>query len=248
MFLTFFFIDGYADGMNTYAGHFAAGFGNDPLGLKDYKIGTADPTMTPDAGSGAWNQTPWTWKLWSLKKLIQGNIGIVWMGMPDAVNHIQHYLGNTGKDYTIDFDDMIDDVPSVKTHTDTETALAQAFVETLANGKHDVTSGSGSTGYATKAQSWNWFYAVGGYSAWGKGKADVCHGRKGPDFILELELKFYDRYNWDGGKSVTILGVTVTDAFMQKFHRQGLAKEFDMNGVGVQISSVRIPKDFIIRI
>ena len=44
------------------------------------------------------------------------------------------------------------------------------------------------------------------------------------------EYKFYDRYNWDMGKKVTILGVTVTDQFMGEFHRQGLAKEFDMRG------------------
>ena len=34
----------------------------------------------------------------------------------------------------------------------------------------------------------------------------------------------------DGGKSVTIQGITVTDAFMGEFHRQGLAREYDCHG------------------
>jgi hypothetical protein len=45
-----------------------------------------------------------------------------------------------------------------------------------------------------------------------------------------FEYKFYDRYNWDGGKKVDIFGVTITDAFMGEFHRQGMAKEYDCFG------------------
>jgi hypothetical protein len=47
---------------------------------------------------------------------------------------------------------------------------------------------------------------------------------------LNFEYKFYDRYNWDKGKSVTFAGITVTDEFMGEFHRQGLAQEFDCVG------------------
>ena len=50
---------------------------------------------------------------------------------------------------------------------------------------------------------------------------------------LEFDYEFYDRYNWDTGKQVTIppntdWGVTITDQFMGDFHRMGLAREFDM--------------------
>jgi hypothetical protein len=56
-------------------------------------------------------------------------------------------------------------------------------------------------------------------------------GRTGTQILqLEFEYKFFDRYNWDGGKSVTLFGVTITDEFMARFHREGLAKEFDMYG------------------
>jgi len=198
----------------------------DPFGLKDYKVGTADPTITPDAGAGTWDSEEWTWSNVGLKQLIVNNIGIVWVGMPDAVNHIQHYFGNSGSDYTIRLQKMIDDVPSAKNVYNGELALAQAFVESLPDGKHSITSGSASGGYNRKDESWNWFYAVGGYSAWGKGNATACKD----EYTLEFQYKFYDRYNWDGGKQVTILGQVVTDQFMGEFHRQGLAREFDMFG------------------
>ena len=198
----------------------------DSFGLKDYKVGTADPTIAPDAGAGAWDSEEWTWSNVALKQLIVNNIGIVWVGMPDAVNHIQHYFGNSGSDYTIRLQNMINDVPSAKNVYNGELALAQAFVESLSDGKHSITSGSASGGYNRKDESWNWFYAVGGYSAWGKGNATVCND----EYTLEFQYKFYDRYNWDGGKQVTVLGQVVTDQFMGEFHRQGLAREFDMFG------------------
>ena len=49
-------------------------------------------------------------------------------------------------------------------------------------------------------------------------------------YRLDYEYKVVDRYNWDVGKQVRIFGVTITDKFMGEFHRQGLAREFDMEG------------------
>ena len=49
-------------------------------------------------------------------------------------------------------------------------------------------------------------------------------------YRIEYEYKFYDRYNWDAGKSVTFANITVTDHFMGEFHRQGLAREFNCLG------------------
>jgi hypothetical protein len=85
-------------------------------------------------------------------------------------------------------------------------------------------------GYNTKVENQNWYYAIGGYSSWGVGKAVVSGDTAHRTFSVDFEYKFYDRYNWDGGKSVTIHGITVTDAFMGEFHRQGLAKEYDCYG------------------
>lgn len=119
-----------------------------------------------------------------------------------------------------------------------ELKLAQEFAETLAPTEGQgsrvvrITSGSASGGYNRKGESKNWFYAVGGYAAWGKGKVKIepIRGTKRCKFTLDFEYKFKDRYNWDTGKKVTILGVEITDEFMGRFHKQGLAKEFEMHG------------------
>jgi hypothetical protein len=49
-------------------------------------------------------------------------------------------------------------------------------------------------------------------------------------YEVDFEYRFFDRYNWDKGKSVTLAGITITDQFMGEFHRQGLAKEFNCFG------------------
>jgi hypothetical protein len=196
------------------------------LGLKDYKVGSADPVITADAGAGNWYSKDWTWSNLYLREIIVRNIVYLWMGMPDAVNHVLHYFGNSGRDYIIRLQKMINDVPSAKNVYNHELALAQAFVESLPTGKHTITSGSASEGSNRKDESWNWYYAVGSYNSWGRGKATVCK----EEYKLEFQYNFYDRYNWDGGKMVKILGAVVTDQFMGEFHRQGLAREFDMLG------------------
>lgn len=147
-------------------------------------------------------------------------------GLPDAAAHLLYYFGNLGGQYTIRLQAMIDDVPSAKRVFAREVEMAKGFTETLDNGIHRITSGSVSPGYNLKTENWNWYYAVGGYSAWGKGTAEVY----GDCYTLEMEYKVFDRYNWDAGKFVKILGQEVTDEFMGTFHKQGLAQEFDMNG------------------
>lgn len=85
-------------------------------------------------------------------------------------------------------------------------------------------------GYNLKSENWNWFFAIGGYSRWGKGTATVTDKPTGRELALDFEYKFYDRYNWDKGKKVKLFNITITDEFMGEFHRQGLAKEFECFG------------------
>ncbi|HET9953359.1 MAG TPA: hypothetical protein VFQ61_02585, partial [Polyangiaceae bacterium] len=88
----------------------------------------------------------------------------------------------------------------------------------------------GQNGYNTQVENRNWFFAIGGYTTWGKGVAKVTDSGGVLNYELDFEYKFYDRYNWDAGKSVTFAHITVTDKFMGEFHRQGLAREFDCIG------------------
>lgn len=221
----------YAAGMNLYQYcNSSPVMRVDPQGLKDYKVGTDDPRVGSDAGAGAFDSEEWKLYMWGLKRDILSGCYLIEGSMPNAVAHLRHYFDESGSTYTINLVGMIRDVPSAKDLYKDELRMAKAFAETLDVGDHDITSGSASGGYDTKAENADWFYAVGGYSAWGKGKVSVTCENGKKKYKLAFSYNFRDRYNWDTGKSVTIAGITVTDAFMGTFHRQGLAREFDMIG------------------
>jgi RHS repeat-associated protein len=199
---------------------------SDYLGLKNYKIGIDDPKITPDVGAGEWGSTSPTSKMRVIKRIIL--LKPTSLTVPDALNHLKHYLHNNGTEYTIRFSKMISDLPSLQQKLEDEITEAMEFVEGLTDGIYYITSQEPSSVYADKEENWNWFYAVGGYNVWGKGVAKVSGN--GTCFTLNFEFKFYDRYNWDTGKFVDIFGVIITDKIMGDFHRQALAKEFDMVG------------------
>jgi peptidoglycan hydrolase-like protein with peptidoglycan-binding domain len=196
-----------------------------------YTLGAVDPPRGHDPGSGPWNSKPKTASHIALKVGIANILPQAYAIIgDDATKHMYHYLDNSGAPYTIDLEDMIADVPSARERFEAEAAQAQAFVELLDVGVHDITSRMMQGGYNRKDENWNWFFAIGGYSSWGKGKATVADGMFGHEFSLDFEYCFFDRYNWDKGKSVTIFDITITDEFMGEFHRQGLAREFDCVG------------------
>jgi len=203
----------------------------DPYGLKDYKLGTADPTVTPDAGAGPWGSQQPTLRRIALRQMaINFIIKYVQPFLPNAAAHLLHYFGNSGLSMTIDLASMIQDVPSARKLYAKEFSEAVAFVESLQEGDHHITSGAASEGYNTEDESMDWFLAVGGYDAWGKGPAKVyCRDGK-RCYELTFVYKMVDRYNWDIGKTAPVGGVLVPDVFMGEWHLQGLAKEFGVSG------------------
>lgn len=107
---------------------------------------------------------------------------------------------------------------------------AQRFIETLPVGRHLFTSRTGESAFNFEGESTDWYFAIGGYTYWGKGEARISPSKWGKHYEVEFTYNFFDRYNWDGDKSVVVGGVEITDEFMAKFHRQGLAREFDCVG------------------
>lgn len=200
---------------------------------RDYKIGTGDPYIKPDPGSGLWGAKPAELTYIMLKSQLTDAKFLAAAALAigdDAVKHLIHYFKNSGKPYTIDLEGMIEEVPTAKKMFLYEVEQAVAYVETLPPGVHQITSVNAESSYNFKQESWNWYYAVGGYSVWGKGTATVTAGAAGNEYVLDFEYKFYDRYNWDKGKSVTVMGIKITDEFMGEFHKQGLAQEYDEVG------------------
>jgi hypothetical protein len=196
-----------------------------------YQLGSADPATSHDAGAGKWNSKPTTATSLALKLAILDILpsATVVIG-DDAAFNMMHYLANSGRTINIDLEGMVKEVPSAKERYEAEVAQAQAFVEQLPSGTHEITSRMPQGGYNYKEENWNWFFAIGGYSTWGKGQARVKETPAGREFELDFKYKFYDRYNWDGGKSVTIFKIRITDEAMGEFHRQGIAQEYDCVG------------------
>lgn len=197
---------------------------------KEYMPGTGDPALQSDPGAGKWNSQPKT-------MLAQAQLAGIFSVMPaanfiigdDAVKHLWHYFGNSGSPLRIDAEGMVKEVPSAWKVYEAEVAQAKDFAERLPPGQHHIASKKTNAGYNQQSENKNWFFAVGGYVAWGKGLADIPPG---PDSLLSLDFEYhvFDRYNWDNGKAVNIHGVVITDHFMGEFHRQGLAQEFDEVG------------------
>jgi hypothetical protein len=196
-----------------------------------YQLGTMDPPPHHDPGAGAWSSKAKTASHVALKEaIIQILPHAYFIIGANATKHMAHYLGNSGNPYTIDLEGMVRDVPSARARYEEEVDEAKEFVEMLSPGTCQIASRVLEGGYNLKSENWNWFFAIGGYSRWGKGTATVTDKPTGREFALDFEYKFYDRYNWDKGKHVKILNITVTDEFMGEFQRQGLAKEFDCFG------------------
>jgi peptidoglycan hydrolase-like protein with peptidoglycan-binding domain len=206
-----------------------------PIADRNYRLGVGDPTITPDFGSGAFNSEPKAISMWALKQAVleilppRGNSASIAIGM-DAARHMKHYMDASGAALTIDLEDMIASGPTATAHFRHEVRQAQLFVEKLVVGSHVFTSLTAESSYNYKGESTNWYFAVGGYSTWGKGTANVLARPAGKEYEMRFEYRFYDRYNWDKGKSVTIGPVEITDKFMGEFHRQGYAREYDMVG------------------
>jgi peptidoglycan hydrolase-like protein with peptidoglycan-binding domain len=137
-----------------------------------YMIGVAAPRILPDTGAGKWKSKPAEASYIALKLAILDILpqATVLIG-DDAAKHMFHYLRNTGDRYTIDLEDMVEDVPSAREALEIEAQQAQEFAESLPPGKHQITSKLAEPGYNTKEENWNWFYAIGGYQSWGR--ADV---------------------------------------------------------------------------
>lgn len=202
---------------------------------KFYKIGAEDPKAREDAGGGKWNSKPKQTEQKLLHSVITSGAFQAAFRIqigPNAVEHLMHFMANTGQDKVFDIRLMTTQSPSAKATYEGEFSRAQAFVETLPEGQHFITANRVKASTTVLDPSYNWAFTTGGYQYWGKGIAVV---RPGPSYRLEFRYHVFDRYNWDGKKGVDIplpagRKVRVTDDELAEFHRQGLAREYNQRG------------------
>jgi hypothetical protein len=199
----------------------------------EFEVGNGDPHLNHDVGAGPWGSVP---SRLTTRVLWEGMTDLHFIGAAsvfigdDAVAHLMQYNSNTGSDYQIRLSNMYNEVPSAKKLYDTLAQKLKIYVEKFPVGNYAITSKRTWGGYDYESESKNWFFAVGGYSAWIKGNVTITMNGPNKSYLFNGEYKFYDRYNWDGGKHVTILHITITDETMGEFHREGLSKEYDEFG------------------
>jgi hypothetical protein len=200
-----------------------------------YTEGVHDPVPAPDKGAGAWRSVPVTLRSAAIKLAINATpafYGATLVGIGvNASRHLVHYFGGSGRDYKIDLEAMFKDNAFVRKNVlEFELDCLADYIDSCPPGTWAITCKqviqNGYT-YNTKEHSKDWYFAVGGFGVWTKARARIPERGK---IHADIELKFFDRYNWDGGKKVEIAGITVTDEFMGDFHREGLAKEFNCVG------------------
>lgn len=192
-------------------------------------------TMRPGDGAGPYNSNPKTAAVLADRLLFDVVTDVVagfklgW----NARRHMLHYLGNTGDDLEINLEDMIRSVPLARRAIVSKARQAQAFVQMLPVGRHYFTSVRNETAYNYEEESADWYFAIGGYTYWGRGFVDITPTKgsaSGMRYEMTFFFCFYDRYNWDKGKKVFIQGREIADSRLGEFHRQGLAREYDCVG------------------
>jgi hypothetical protein len=160
------------------------------------------------------------------------------IGMNNAARHMRHYLGNSGATVNIDPSKLRDAIPRIGTAMDAnfnsqvrDVALAKVKAEYTGKPMQFQITTPWKNDYATKGESQDWFYAVGGFSYAHTATVTVTPGKDGSAQVhIDSKLNVFDRYNWDGGKSVKIGPITVTDDQMGELHKTGIAREFEVRG------------------
>lgn len=190
----------------------------------------ADPPKPADGdGIGPYNSKGAGWRDYVSKAkfyTIAAAAGEI--GLDNAERGMRHYLGNSGKDLHVAPGPMMWDLTKFR-------QAAQALAQNQATAAYNTISGATgsksfsspwSTYYATKDQSWDWFYAIGGFSYSATGV--VTKTSNGGS--LKYQIHIFDRYNWDAGKSVDIGPFHFEDRELGELHLKGLAREYVVRG------------------
>jgi hypothetical protein len=160
-------------------------------------------------------------------------------GLVNAARHMHHFLDNSGAELQVDLDILeatcpvfTDDVQQGQLES-----IEQALGMLATSDSTQANSGDLSemlfTSYFTKSSSADWFFAIGGNTRRLNGSyryAPDSDGSGNGTLQFDASWSLEDRYNWDGGKSVTIGGVTVNDEVLGRLHVVGLAQEYDIRG------------------
>jgi uncharacterized protein YukE len=192
----------------------------------DADIPPPPPEPESDEGAGEFDSDPWWSIVDDLAKQALAYDAAEALGYTDAARHLRHYLDESGDDLTVDPDHIMRDVPSFQSAADQTVATE---IDRIAQDAAASWQGH----YLTEQENPNWFYAMGGIQYSTTGVVTVHppeHPGGQPRVEVDYQTHVWDRYNWDGGKAVTIGPITIEDESLAEMHRASVAQEYDMVG------------------
>lgn len=188
--------------------------------------GQFDPTAVDQANYAFWRSVA---------------VGADAAGYPNAGRHMNHYLDNTGGELAVDLQLLMRDDPaeaqvpleSAKGKVTNEALETLDGADTTLGGAWEASTPRDASAYFTKGGCPDWFYAIGGHTTWLDGECSYVPDTDGSGsgtLVFDVVWHLVDNYNWDEGKSVTIMGIRVDDTVLGRLHEVGLAHEYPIAG------------------
>jgi murein DD-endopeptidase MepM/ murein hydrolase activator NlpD len=213
--------------------------------------------ILPDDGAGTHGSKKFQW--WESSKLLveeakrqlfyQGANLFEGAGRTNAARHMRHYLNNIGETLKVNVDYMLRDLPDFNKLFETQIVLAkqEANARITAGNQTEPIQFSISSQwdlekkhYADPKNQGDWYWAIGGFYYRYTALIETSPPLKpsGETTVkMTTQIHVFDRYNWDGGKSVNIGGVKITDEALAELHKVGLAKEYNINGSSSSVTT-----------
>ena len=196
----------------------------------------ADPPAPPGDGIGPYNSQPASLSdRLAKKKFYAIAVAAGGLGLSNARNNLWHYLGNSGNDKYISAAAIMKGLPQfqekVRKLVQAEAAIAYKQIPTTKGEKSFSSKWYGF--YATKSQSSDWYYSLGGFSYSVTGVVEKS-GSELAGTTLRYQVHIFDRYNWDSGKSVDIGPFHFEDKELGNLHLKGLAREYVVRGKALE--------------
>ncbi|PGG99353.1 hypothetical protein AJ79_08547 [Helicocarpus griseus UAMH5409] len=197
-----------------------------------------DPKPRPGDGSGEFNSDGLCgFNDYRVHAILQGGVlAFRAKGWPQSARAMDHYLGESGKDLSVNVDEIMKTTPAFKNAVhDLAEKTAKQRVETFIGPWVDLAFTSPWTVWhawndaKNEPHNYDWYYALGEYSYAVTG---VVHKARNGALSLEWKAHVFDRYNWDNSDKKNQLGwgIELSHREIGHLHKCGSAQEYTIRG------------------
>ena len=177
--------------------------------------------------------------------VLSGGAGLFQIiGLGQAATLMEHYLANTGETVSVDPLRMLNDLPSWHADVESQTRqMSQQARQLIVTERGSLSARTRYTllmrsdwipAHATRAESLDWYLAVGNFSYKLMLTVTVDIAADTSDITLAhagLSIYVYDRYDWDDGRNTAMGGLYIPNEWFGRLHRAGLARDYEVEGL-----------------